>query len=364
VPQAPRLVCVARLSPEKGISILLRAAGQLAREGRPFELDLVGDGAQRAALESLALELGLGDRVRFAGWRSGAEVRERILDARALVLPSLSEGLPVVIMEALALRRPVIGTDVGGIGELVEPGVSAGSSAPAPRSPSPARCAKRWRVPPRSSDEMGRRGARIVAAAHDAAVPGPRDGGALRGTDRYRRGDDSFRFAEAAAPPLRRIGRNRPRVGTVRSAFPPSGSTHITAGERLVPATGRSPGVAPSSWPRMRRTQPRSNVPARHEGRQNAAAPAVPRPPGTVRSPRGGPRGIVPRSPRSAHAARRAGARVLPGVPARHDFQHPLRDRVREVPGTRAQPRRPRDAALLHDRPAADGRGPRCVPNV
>ncbi len=60
--------------------------------------------------------------MRITGWISGDEVRDEILAARALVLPSFAEGLPVVIMEAMALRRPVISTYVAGIPELVRPG--------------------------------------------------------------------------------------------------------------------------------------------------------------------------------------------------------------------------------------------------
>src|SRR5262249_20159545 len=64
----------------------------------------------------------LQDRVRITGWISSEQVRAEILAARALVLPSFAEGLPIVIMEAMALRRPVISTYVGGIPELVRPG--------------------------------------------------------------------------------------------------------------------------------------------------------------------------------------------------------------------------------------------------
>ncbi len=67
--------------------------------------------------------LGLRDHVRITGWIDGARVRAEILAARALVLPSFAEGLPVVIMEAMALRRPVLSTFVAGIAELVRPGL-------------------------------------------------------------------------------------------------------------------------------------------------------------------------------------------------------------------------------------------------
>jgi colanic acid/amylovoran biosynthesis glycosyltransferase len=73
----------------------------------------------RDTLEALVRELGLVDRVRITGWISGAEVRSEILAARTLVLPSFAEGLPVVLMEAMALRRPVLSTYIAGIPELV-----------------------------------------------------------------------------------------------------------------------------------------------------------------------------------------------------------------------------------------------------
>jgi colanic acid/amylovoran biosynthesis glycosyltransferase len=120
--EAPRLVCVGRLCEEKGQLLLVEAAHRLARKGIKFELVLVGDGAMRAEVESLIARYGLARQVRITGWISGNRVREEILAARALVLPSFAEGLPVVIMEAMALRRPVLTTYVGGIPELVRPG--------------------------------------------------------------------------------------------------------------------------------------------------------------------------------------------------------------------------------------------------
>jgi glycosyltransferase involved in cell wall biosynthesis len=91
-------------------------------QGLDFELALAGDGEMRGVIEALIIRHKLQDRVRITGWISGEQVREEILAARALVLPSFAEGLPVVIMEAMALRRPVISTFVAGIPELVLPG--------------------------------------------------------------------------------------------------------------------------------------------------------------------------------------------------------------------------------------------------
>jgi len=122
VPAVPRLVCVGRLCEQKGQLLLLEAAQKLAAQGTTFELVLAGDGEMRAELETLIARHGLQGQVRITGWISSGQVREELLAARALVLPSFAEGLPVVIMEAMALRRPVLTTYVAGLPELVRPG--------------------------------------------------------------------------------------------------------------------------------------------------------------------------------------------------------------------------------------------------
>lgn len=119
---APRLVCVGRLCEAKGQLLLIEAAARLAARSIPFELVLAGDGPMRAELEALIRHFGLARQVRITGWISSADVRRELLAARAMVLPSFAEGLPVVIMEAMALRRPVLSTYVAGIPELVRPG--------------------------------------------------------------------------------------------------------------------------------------------------------------------------------------------------------------------------------------------------
>jgi glycosyltransferase involved in cell wall biosynthesis len=167
VPAARRLLCVARLGEQKGHLLLLEAAARLAAEGADFEIVLVGDGPLRPRIEAGIARLGLAGRVRVAGWKSAAEVREELLASRALLLPSFAEGLPVVIMEALALARPVITTAVAGIPELVEGGVTgwvvpAGSVdalVPAMREALDA--------DPERLGDMGRAGAARVSARHD-----------------------------------------------------------------------------------------------------------------------------------------------------------------------------------------------------
>jgi colanic acid/amylovoran biosynthesis glycosyltransferase len=121
VPVVRRLVCVGRLCEQKGQLLLIEATHRLAAEGVNFELVLVGDGEMRADIEALIKLHSLQDRVHITGRISSEQLRNEILAARALVLPSFAEGLPMVIMEAMALGRPVISTFVAGIPELVQP---------------------------------------------------------------------------------------------------------------------------------------------------------------------------------------------------------------------------------------------------
>lgn len=121
-PSAPRIVCVGRLCEQKGQLLLVNAVDRLVRKGTPVELVLAGDGEMRPEIEALIERCGLQKHVRITGWIGSDTVRAEIVAARALVLPSFAEGLPVVIMEAMALRRPVLSTYVAGIPELVRPG--------------------------------------------------------------------------------------------------------------------------------------------------------------------------------------------------------------------------------------------------
>jgi colanic acid/amylovoran biosynthesis glycosyltransferase len=117
-----RLVCVGRLCREKGQLLLIEAIARLRDRGTEVELLLAGDGEMRREAEQLIAHHQLGAQVRISGWISSSEVRKEILASRALVLPTFDEGLPVVLMEALALCRPVVTTYVAGIPELVRNG--------------------------------------------------------------------------------------------------------------------------------------------------------------------------------------------------------------------------------------------------
>jgi len=165
-----QFVCVGRLEEQKGHLQLLEAAAAIAAEGKIFQIVLVGDGTMRRIIEQRIAELGLKDIVRIAGWMSGANVRNEILASRALVLPSFAEGLPVVIMESLALGRPVIATWVAAIPELVEPG-KCGWLVPAGSGPKLADALREALAADASHlAAMGSEGRRRVLENHDSVM--------------------------------------------------------------------------------------------------------------------------------------------------------------------------------------------------
>ena len=133
-PGAPlRLITVARLSPVKGLEDLLYAVAQAVPAGTDLVVELVGDGPDRERLAALAGELGIADRVRFAGFvGTRAELVERLDGADVFVLPSRSEGLPHSVVEAMARGLPVIASAIGGLPGLL--GEGSGIIVP-PRDP-------------------------------------------------------------------------------------------------------------------------------------------------------------------------------------------------------------------------------------
>jgi len=121
-PEAPRLIAVGRLSPEKGHLLLVEAVGQLVERGIKIELVLVGDGDLRSEIAASVERLSLKNAVHMTGLIPTENLRAEILGSRGLVQPSFAEGLPMTIMEAMALHRPVLATWIAGIPELVESG--------------------------------------------------------------------------------------------------------------------------------------------------------------------------------------------------------------------------------------------------
>jgi len=115
----PRVICVGRLSPEKGHLGLLEAFARVVGEGIEAQLVLVGDGRERPRIEQKIGELGLRQCVALKGRLDEESTLAEIAISDLLVLPSFMEGLPVVLMEAMALRVPVIAPRLAGIPELV-----------------------------------------------------------------------------------------------------------------------------------------------------------------------------------------------------------------------------------------------------
>ena len=167
IAETPQLVCVGRLSEQKGHLLLLEAAQQLGKAGVPFKLAFVGDGELRSEIEASIAKHNLQDSIEITGWASSDTVRKYLLESRALVLPSFAEGLPVVIMEALALNRPVVSTYVAGIPELVDPG-KCGLLVPAGDADALAVAMRTiLQMPVADLEAWGRTGAERVALQHD-----------------------------------------------------------------------------------------------------------------------------------------------------------------------------------------------------
>lgn len=118
-----RLLFVGRLAAVKGVPILIAALASLRQTFPDMRITMIGDGPERAKLEDEARTLGLSGIVDFVGFKSQAEVAASLQQTDILILPSFAEGLPVVLMEAMASRVPVIATRIAGVAELVDDGV-------------------------------------------------------------------------------------------------------------------------------------------------------------------------------------------------------------------------------------------------
>ena len=164
--EGKHLLFVGRLARVKGVPMLLDTLPRLIARHPDLRVTLIGDGPDRAALERRVAAENLTDFVSFFGYRSQDEVAAELAGADIFVLPSFAEGLPVVLMEAMAAQVPVVTTHIAGIPELVEDGKSG------------------WLVPPGDADRlsealeaalgdaetrriMGRAGRARVVAEHD-----------------------------------------------------------------------------------------------------------------------------------------------------------------------------------------------------
>ncbi len=118
-----RLIFIGRVHPEKNLGMVIPQLGALPNDLRGrIELTVVGDGAQRRELEALAAEVGVSQYVRWLGWRDKAALPELYRAADVLVNPSQYEGMPNVVLEAMASALPVIASDVPGNRSVVAAG--------------------------------------------------------------------------------------------------------------------------------------------------------------------------------------------------------------------------------------------------
>jgi len=119
-----RILFVGRFNPVKGIQYLVRAMKIVCEVLPDAKLILVGDGEERENLEHLTNSLGIRDRVDFVGMIPHEKIPDYLCQADIFVLPSLSEGFPLVILEAMACGLPIVATRVGGVPDIIEDGVN------------------------------------------------------------------------------------------------------------------------------------------------------------------------------------------------------------------------------------------------
>lgn len=164
-PDAP-FVCVGRLCPQKAQVLITQAVMDLVADFPNLRVVFIGDGDSRNEIEALIAQHGLQENITLLGWQTNAEVRQHLGTARALLLPSFAEGLPIAIMEAMALERPVISTFIAGIPELLDGKagwiIPAGSKSGIERAMRAALCKT-----PSELKEMGEEGYRRIVKYHN-----------------------------------------------------------------------------------------------------------------------------------------------------------------------------------------------------
>jgi glycosyltransferase involved in cell wall biosynthesis len=171
-----RILTVGRLVGGKGFALLVDAVHALVERGHDVALTVVGDGPSAGHLHARARRLGLADSVEWVGALGQDEIRERYASADVFCLPSFAEGVPVVLMEAMAMEVPVVATRLAGIPELIEDGTSGLLVTPA-RADELADALGRLAGDPELRARLGAAGRRAVLDGYDLG----RWTGALRG---------------------------------------------------------------------------------------------------------------------------------------------------------------------------------------
>lgn len=126
----PRILSVGRLTPKKGFSTLIEAVGAIGKRGREVQLEIIGEGRERAELEGLARTMGIADRVRLPGRLDQSEIRERFARAPIFVLPSIrlasnnQDGVANALLEAMASGLPIVASDIPAFKEIIDDGAN------------------------------------------------------------------------------------------------------------------------------------------------------------------------------------------------------------------------------------------------
>lgn len=168
----PLILSVGQLKEKKGFPVLLRACQILKKNGTKFQCEIVGDGPERSSLERLWRDLGLEDTVTFAGARPNTAVMNRYVEASIFVLPCViasnddRDGIPNVLLEAMANELPIISTPISGIPEILQDEVTGLTSAPGDEE-SLADAMSRLLNDPSLRTALGRRGREVVEERFD-----------------------------------------------------------------------------------------------------------------------------------------------------------------------------------------------------
>jgi len=171
LPQGPlKLVSIGRFAEQKGQMILIEAMAELRKSLPDVHLTLVGDGEMRRVLEAAIARHALQSSITLTGWLTEDEVQREIAAAHALVMPSFAEGLPMVVMEAMASARPVIATYIAGIPELVQPGRTGWLVPAGDVSALIGAVQELAGAGPKTLAEMGKAGRERVLERHDSDV--------------------------------------------------------------------------------------------------------------------------------------------------------------------------------------------------
>ena len=239
------------------------AVARMRALGKPVRLTLVGDGENRAAVEAAITRLGIRDDVTITGWADEARVRAELTAARAMVMPSFAEGLPIVVMEALALGRPVLASNVAAMSELVISGQTGWLFAPGSVDAIVAAMTDCLDTTTGALATIGRAGRDLVRERHDAAREAGDDrraalrqivlhlgngasASAVRGGDAMAR-----RLAQAAANTVAPRARKPSSRGAWIARTSP-GDASATSAQASIRRTGRSAMPAVSRTRRRR----------------------------------------------------------------------------------------------------------------